>query len=188
MPLGCSPPPPWLTAFLPGHPPSRFLPRSRRMAGPGALESCVTAELAGRLRLPTLLAFAAFRPLKWLTLDFVKSSAHHSGPLQSFQICHWLRRGPVPLHSSPDALSIRRCSPSRGLTGIAPGASMSGCIAFGLLSPSAQAISHFPTGFPRSASPPESLLRWTVPRTCRYVYRVCTSGLLADRVHPRWLS
>jgi len=43
------------------------------MAGPGALESCVTAELAGRFRLPTLLAFAALRPLKWLTLDFVFS-------------------------------------------------------------------------------------------------------------------
>jgi hypothetical protein len=41
------------------------------MAGPGALESCVTAELAGRFRLPTLLAFTALRPLKWLTLDFV---------------------------------------------------------------------------------------------------------------------
>ena len=60
-PLGSSPPPPWLTVLIPGHPLVRFPRCPRERTSRGAPESCVAAESACRLRLPTLLGSSTSR-------------------------------------------------------------------------------------------------------------------------------
>jgi hypothetical protein len=57
-----------------------------------------------------------------------------------------------------------------------------------LPAPPSVSANAFSVGFPRSTSPPESLLGSTVPRTCQLADRVFTASLHADRIHPRWLS
>ena len=95
--------------------------------------------------------------------------------LQSFETCPRLRRGPAPPHSSHDVGPVSVVFVENGLAGIVPSSSFR--VRYRLLG-----------WFPRSASPLKTLLRGAVPRTSRPVDRVCTEGLLADRVHPRWLS